>query len=231
MVVIIRVLRIKALVILGVKFGLFRLAALVVGVQEHGARNSIEREKKRVHKRVQMQHVRQASSTIHKEILESLRQAPFSIMQQLKQAARNSITYYCPHCPSNLRYTLLSVHRIRYNNNNNNNNNLPQTNHKGLVAWMIHFVHKELHALHLTPGLTLRPRRRALLQARFAAKGLIRLHGFHHGAHTMHGLIVGRQTSRILHHFLLVWSMWFEPRKALRCCCGCCKILPGLCRR
>jgi hypothetical protein len=135
MVVIIGVLRIKALVILGVKFGLFRLAALVVGVQEHGARNSVQREKERVHKRVQMQQVRHASSTIQNDILESLRQAPFSIKQQLKQAARNSITY-CPHCPSNLRSTLLSVHRIRYNNNNNNNNNnntYPKPIIKGLL--------------------------------------------------------------------------------------------------
>lgn len=68
-----------------------------------------------------------------------------------------------------------------------------KTDSEGLVARMIEFVHHQLHAGHLAPGVALGAFRHALREALLAAERLVGLHGVQHLAHLGHGLVVGRE--------------------------------------
>ena len=58
---------------------------------------------------------------------------------------------------------------------------------------MVNFVHSQLHALHLAPGVALGAFRHALLEAFFAPQGLIGLHRCQQFAHFRHGGVVFRE--------------------------------------
>jgi hypothetical protein len=70
---------------------------------------------------------------------------------------------------------------------------------------MIHFVHGELHALHLTPRLVRRSaRRHALLQGGSTTKLLVLFHGLHHAAQARQGFVL------LVH--CIVLCVWFVLR-------------------
>lgn len=62
------------------------------------------------------------------------------------------------------------------------------------------FMHGELHALHLTPSITFRSIRHALLEILDAAHSLVSLHDLHHFAHTVQMLITGSQSIGDIRH-------------------------------